>query len=580
MRIIFFVIFLVSLLAVGFGILRLEMRTNLTLNQRMAKLMDSISSIGSGFKHSLSVIKLKDDSPGTGPKAVESASGQKIEAVSLYLKHGGVMSGKLIKMTDSEYTIEWGDQPFTIDASKVSRVEYKTQKDIEWSYKNDVVIRRTNGVVLDGTIVEVTDDLVTILYSESEGSAEVGIKRNDIEYLMFAPVCNKESETQDELLRKQFPKMKFYKEGNVTIITDSHETWVGKYKNIIRRAYTEIYLKYFVLLKGRQPSFQNFVVIFDNYVDYAEYSITDGVPFWAVVGYFNPSDKTLFLFNAFGEKMEELIFEAIVGRTGKAVKQSVDEIKKMVDQRYHIFIDGQVKEFKDRYWNAYSFYKDGLIQMTTTTLRHEFTHEVFHNWKLQSVIVSKVNINKEELAKKKREFLETDDYKKKETLLLEMLNLRKDEFEKYDAEAANSWLVEGIATYCETDPIGGISEERLYRYEEMAKKNELNPIEFLAAFELGSFPGICQQAAINAYAQSWALVSFLMSKYPDQFMAYMKRMADESPSESEQLSWLLESLGMDLPRLEEEYKAYMSTYPAVEDPYVVQYTKWLKIWKD
>ena len=52
-------------------------------------------------------------------------------------------------------------------------------------------------------------------------------------------------------------------------------------------------------------------------------------------------------------------------------------------------------------------YKYELTERTFGTLRHEFAHEVFHNWGLQSVIVSRPNIDKKRLAQKKKEFLDS-----------------------------------------------------------------------------------------------------------------------------------------------------------------------------
>ncbi len=565
----------------GYRAFKTELRTNLALNTTVANFTDKIDEARTGVADTFSNLKKKCKKLFKSI-SIRPASRQKpVQGIVLYFKKGGVISAKLLEKTKNAYTVEWKGEKFTIDVNKIDRVEYKTQKDLEWPHKNDVVVKRTNGVILDGEIIDVGEDKLTLLYREGGGRLELGVDRKDVEYLMFAPVYNRESREIEARLKELFPKMKFYKEGNVTIITDSYIRWVNTYKKTINAKYTELYLTFFELFKDERPQNQNFVVIFDDFLNYAEYALTDGVPFWMAVGYFDPIGKVLYLFNAFGEKMEKMVFDVIVGKTGKSIDEIVGAVKKTVDERYHVFIDGQVKEITDRYWDTYSFYKGELTAMTLETLRHEFTHEVFHNWGFQNIILSKPNIDEKELVEKKKEFLETKDCKKKEELLNSLIRIRKEEAEDLDMDAAQSWLAEGIATYCETDPIGSINEMWLFVYQEMARKNEVNPTEFLTTFKLGSFPGLCPKAMLNAYGQSWALTTFLMKKYQKEFLSYQKRLINQKhEGDEDELTWLLQCLDKDLPTLEREFSEYMATYEKVDDPDVKRFMRLHKIWSD
>ena len=410
---------------------------------------------------------------------------------------------------------------------------------------------------------------------------EMTVKRSDIDHLLFAPVCNRESEDIEKRLKSLFPRMKMYKDGNITLFTDSYATTANNFRKTLRNFYSEIYLKFFKLFSPRKPARQCFVVAFDDFQDYVEYAITDGVPGWLAIGYFSPVDKTLYIFNAFGERMEKMVFDVMVGKSGKSFDSIVDSIKSRVDSRYHVFIEGQAKEISDRFWDAYSLYKSELNEMTLSTLRHEFTHEIFNNWGLQSIVLSKPNIDKNKMAAKKKEFLDTKDYRKKEELLMGLMRMRKEEYQETEIGSAQSWLSEGMATYCETDPIGFINEGWLFTYQDAASRKEVNPIEFLTNFRAGSFPGLAHKAVLASYAQSWAFASFLMAKYPDQFMAYQLKFATQKPKDGEEeLSWLLQFIGKDLPALEKEFADYMATYPKVEDPDVKRYMRYHKIWED
>lgn len=506
-----------------------------------------------------------------------NSSGEKI---ALHFKDGSVMVGELISKTKEEYVIKWKGQETLVYAELVDHVtsaqeELKKKDTLSndeisqfWPYKNDIVIRLKNNVIMDAKIDSVNDKKAHLIYEiEGGGSIEQDILLADIEYLIFKPIDNDESKKIELSLKELFPKMNFYKEGNFTVVTDSYDTWVEEYKKVLRQAYTNIYFNFFSLLKERGPQYQNFVVIFDDYAGFVEYAVADGVPGWAVAGYFNPEDKVLYLFNVLGEKFSEVLFQGVVGETGKSIDQVVETIENQVDKRYHVIVEGRAKQVKDKFWAAYSYYKDMFKDATLNTLRHEFTHEVFYNWGMQNISISKVEGMKEDFVKKKKEFLETKDYKKKAHELRQLI-IQRGENALSDMKAANSWLVEGIATYSETEEPGAQNDMWLFIYQEMVKRGAVYPLEFFMAYKIGSFPGVYSKAMLDLYAQSWAFVSFLMKKYPKEFIDYQNRLAGKDAKGSEDVSWLSEALGKDLRAIEKEFTEFMDTYEKLEDPSV------------
>ncbi|MBL7156759.1 MAG: hypothetical protein ISS92_01210, partial [Candidatus Omnitrophica bacterium] len=349
---------LASLITTGYIVFKAQLRTNLALNTKVAiisekieKIQFNISDIYNNFMQKYK--KMRRSILGEITKNPWYSPEKPVQQIVIHLKHGGMIAGKLLKKSRDKYIVEWKGEKIAIDAARVKRIERKTQKAVEWPYKNDVVVKRTNGIILDAKIVDVKKDSVTLLYLEGGGSLELDVNRSDIECLLFAPVYTRESQELETQLKRQFPKMEFYTEGNFTIITDSYSRTVSSYKRAIKNVYTNIYLKFFKLFNGRKPKRQNFVVVFDDFVDFAEYAITDGVPFWAVLGYFSPTDNVLYLFNAFGKRIEKMVFDVIVGKTGKTVDEIADEIKKRVDERYHMTIEGRVETVKDKYQAAY-----------------------------------------------------------------------------------------------------------------------------------------------------------------------------------------------------------------------------------
>lgn len=585
-----FIVFILGLV-LAYRPFKEELKTNLALNSKVANITDRIDYVrnaaADAFKKSMKKItdfigRIPDMIRGIVPQKEESG-----KAVTLVLKHGGTITGTLIKKDAKSYTIMWKDSEYVIDARQVRSVEEKSEKEAGWPYKNDVVVRNMDGIVLDGKISAVDKDGIKMVFDEGGGELEMGVARKDIDYLLFAPVCNRQAREIDARLKAEFPKMKFYREGNVTMVTDSYATSVNAYKKVIRSQYTDLYLKFFKLFKGKSPKNQTFVVVFDDFNAYVEYAATDGVPGWLAIGYFSPTSKVLYIFNAFGERLEKLIFEIVASHTGRFNDALIDPAKKSIDQRYHVFIEGIGKEITDKIWEGYNVYKNELREMTFSTLRHELTHEIFHNWGFQSIVLSRPNkALTQKISEKKKAFLETTDMAKKKELFRTLMKLQKKEYEGYEAEAAQSWLAEGIATYCETDPIGSVDESWLYGYQEMVRKNEVNPLEFLTNFKMGSFPGLCSKGMLNSYAESWAFTTFLMNKYPDQFMEYQRQMSElatkpaSAKKDGEEFALLLKALNKDLPTLEKEFKEYMASYAAAEEPSVKRFMRYQQIEDD
>jgi len=512
------------------------------------------------------------------------------EQVAVHFKDGSVMVGEMIRKTEDAYHIKWkGEETIVyvelvdhITSAKDALKEKVSLSDEEisqyWPYENDIVIRMKNRAILDSKINRVSKDKLTLLYTlEGGGTIEQDVARSEIEYLIFKPVDNEPSQEIESSLKELFPKMEFYKDGNFTIVTDSYITWVTECRKVLRETYTNIYLEFFPLFKDRKPGLQNFVVIFDDYGDFVEYAVADGVPGWMVAGYFSPEDKVLYLFNVLGDKFSEILFEGMVGESGRDIDEIVDTIEGQVDKRYHIFIEGQAKKIKDKFWEAYTYYKGMFRDSTLSTLRHEFAHEVFHNWGLQSIGFSRFEGPDEELVKKKKEFLETKDYNKK-AKLLRTLVMQKGEDIPLDMKASNSWLAEGIATYCETMEIGAKNYNWLFMYQEMSRKGPIYPLEFLMAYKIGSFPGVYPRAMLDLYAQSWAFASFLMEKYPKEFMDYQNKLIGKTAEESEDVEWLTHAVGKDLRTIESEFVEYMNTFKELEDPFLVHFDKLYNIY--
>ncbi len=502
----------------------------------------------------------------------------KKQIVALYLKNGATISGRLIRETPDEIIIRWHGGEVGFLRTEIERLEYDKRipekkgllfavtKEEKWPYKNDVVMQLTNLQILDMPVSEVYKDKVILKEEIGEGGfIEQEIELSRVEHFLFRPVENKESKKIEDNLHKLFPDMEFYTEGQFTIITDSHPVWAKEYKKTIRQHASEFYLKFFDLLKGRCSKIQNFIVIFDKWENFVDFAISDGVPGWMVAGYFSPGSEVLYMFNMLGENFSQELFNAIIEEPGVCIDRQKEQLKKMYEGEHDIVIEGMADEVKfkfERYYKSlYAYYKN----MTLSTLRHELTHELFYNYGLQNVVVSKIKNQKKETQLKKR-YLKEKDFAEKRKLLKDLFALRRRE--TIELEAANSWLAEGTATYCETYPLGIQNKRWLFLFQEAERQNRILPLEQLTVYKMGSFPGVAPQAMLYAYAQSWAFVHFLMNCYPDEFIEYQEKLSHEAPEKMEDLNWLLAVLGADLRGIEKEFLEYMKQFPEMEDPEV------------
>lgn len=518
-------------------------------------------------------------------KIFPSKSGNSDKQAVVRLKNGNAISGTLVFENDKKVVINWEGGDITLARAEISSIERggRIKEDgglliqeaggAAWPHANSPVLQLTNGQVIDGEIGAVTPEIVSMKKDLGDGDvAYLDFPRPKIESLEFRPVRTDEDAKIEDDLRARFPKMRIHRQGLVVLFTDSEGSALTELKSVLREQMTALYLEFFELVKGRQPAHPHFVVVFDDPYEYFQHALADGVPAWLCPGYFTPAGRTLYLVNYSGNQFTSLVYEVVQG-VRKGVGQQGDAVKSAVDSYYHGIVDGAVRDASVKVENAVGFMSAVFTEQTVSTLRHEVTHEFFHDWGLQTILVSEMKENKE-ISKKKKDMLEAKTIEKKKELLGEILGLRKRESAaKLDTRAANSWYVEGIAEYAATSAVGRPNVERQYLVKQALKKNELWPIEQLTVYKMGSFPGIAVDAAFSAYAQSWSLVDFLMKKHRKGFIAYLERMAKETPQGNQDFTWLIEAVGTDLRELEKEWHAHIAAYDEVEDPEIEQFIR-------
>lgn len=521
--------------------------------------------------------------PSTAPTTQAPRPPSAAAQTTIYLHNGGVITGELVRKTAQEVVLRLDYGTVGFQRAEIRRLvqggqlpkndgnlampwEGEHQRPV-WPHQHPVVLRLMKGTIVDGAIMAVTPDTVVVTRTLSGGGqVEQTIQRKEIDQLLFRPLRNERSTKIEQDLKALFPDMHWYEEGMFTIVTDSTPPMVKDYRRTIRELSTEWYLTFFPLTRGRAPSVQQHVVIFEDWQRYIDYAVTDGVPGWLMVGYFQPQRSILYTFNLLGERFSALLEDVYLGQFRQARDRVSAQIK---GARQEIFIEGKLSEFLQKFETAHAMVRQTYGQLGLGILRHELTHAMFHNWQLQHVVLSKMPEQdlKEDQAtvQTKRTYLHSGSEQEKRQLLEELLKQRGST-PIPDVQADNSWFVEGLAGYMEPTPVGSLNLERLTDVQEARRREQLLPLEFLHAFRLGSFPGMATQSMLHAYAQSWALCHFLMHRHPEEFLAYLDRLARERPQpDDDTLAWLLELLKMELRPLEQEFRAHLDQF-APEDP--------------
>ena len=112
----------------GYKLLRRESKTNLELNLTISGITEKIGSLRGNTVDTFKEMKKKAVTVTTKmPAGPPEAGLADDDMITLYLKHGGVVSGKLLGESEDEYIVFWRGEQYIIDANTVDHVERGVQ---------------------------------------------------------------------------------------------------------------------------------------------------------------------------------------------------------------------------------------------------------------------------------------------------------------------------------------------------------------------------------------------------------------------------------------------------------------------
>lgn len=455
---------------------------------------------------------------------------------TLVLKNGGVIQGKIVKESADEVSIRWQDGVIGFKRSEIGEIK---RGDVVAQGEGGIVIPKgeaveadrfdpktyprvylTNGKVKKGA--KVTKEGTTYLVGEpveGGGFIEFTLPAGDIEKIELWPPPEYEIKEAVRDLRKKYPALlSVIEKPYHVILSDDDPIDLDLYLNTVEQFYYEFILHFFDLIRPDYKPFPLQQIILGTRAGFQEMCRVMGFPYRpGMLGFYVDQWRILFLYNIKGEEMTMAYLygsEAVE----KEIKDKVREFRETED-------DSVDEIEKSRALGAADMLSDFLEknrlrverearEETIRTIRHEGGHQLLYEFGIH--------------AKNTRQ---------------------------------GAWLVEGLASYCEPPEIGDIHEARLMELKLDLEKHHLMPLEYLLSLAAGGdLHRLEASYASVAYAQSWALVHFLMSgPYREDFLNYVKEIPKQSRDfdEKKDVALLEKFLGKPVPEIEKEFDPYV-----------------------
>ena len=449
----------------------------------------------------------------------------------IMLANGGVIQGKLVEETSQIIRIEWQDGIVGFHPSEIQSIERGVPKDQVGSVKDDLSVPTfeseeekkakwpegvdhrvlmKNGEWVHGRIISKSADVFTVRQQlEGGGSIELDLKLDRIEKIeLWRPPIPDGGERLSEF-RKKYRSLELIQKGNYTVLTsESDPADLKAYLKTLDQFYHDFLFYFFELIDlNRSPEPLDVIIFgtrneFDRILSEIGYNARSNP-----VGFYHFHAKKLFFYNV---KADHKVQAAL--HKSYAFQSQMATLKSEVEARYGPnagSVRGQIERATEAAEREELRILGEASLQNVRVLRHESAHQLFHLLGITPIEVY-----------------------------------------------SGGWLIEGLAVYCEPEPIGDINGEKLMQLRFELEKNELMPLEYLLNFGRGTgFHKLDPRYAQLAYAESWAFIYFLMQKYREAFLGYLVEMRTQNQGfNSDAERKLLEKhLTKDLKAIEQEF---------------------------
>lgn len=364
-----------------------------------------------------------------------------------------------------------------------------------------------NGRVVDGRLIEESDNGIRLREGFGfSGYVIAPYRRSEIAGIQSLPAQPVEITDEDVRLSEEFPQYRFAKIQPYTFVTDQSYGDVERVLRLLTQVRQQFELKFAPLIrKGAAPQDIR-IVFFGTEKAFRAYAQRSAPALVNSAGYYSSGNNRLALLNQLGTAKFTELDERIANRA-RALRERTDgsgEERHQASRRLAELRSEITFEAKS---------------MTERLIRHEGAHQLFHTYRVHS---------------------------------------------PYALEP--TWLTEGLAEYCEPHEIGGYHFALASRLAKQRDSSSLLPLKTLLNHnEASGFFSLGEEAIDTAYAQSWALVYFLMQdEFRTGFFQFIKSYRDMDNSDAalaqaaDPVTLLSSCLKTDFNTLEKKWQTFVN----------------------
>ncbi len=464
-------------------------------------------------------------------RAVAPISAAPKEIDRITLKTGGVIEGKIVDEYGGKVTMAWQGGEVGFHAGEIAKIERNLQivpgetgsgdglilpemKEPEsaWPAGARQLLRLKTGEILGGELEGKSKEAFILRQRfEEGGSAVVEVPMERVSRIeLWKPL----PEMSDSLrqFHEAHPGLKYTRKGNYQILTSERDPAdLRFYLNVLDRFFQEFVVHFFELIDFNQEPRPLDVIFLGTRGEFDEMLRQIGFRFQTTpAGFYHYQSGHLVFYNA---KTDPALLRGRV--EARALREKMEQISGEPGSMAGVDVQktrGSAERIADQAARNELRIMAAARARTTQVVRHEGGHQLFDYFRITPFDLSPGRVFSGIGSHEPREVAEGEE-------LLTDGNFYQ-----------GAWLVEGLAVYCETDPIGDVHPERLAHLRFALEENTLLPLEFLTNFSRGT--GIHELDRIYAnlsYSQSWAFVYFLMqAEYRARFFDFIRASRDQT----------------------------------------------------
>ena len=405
------------------------------------------------------------------------------------------------------WSVDFELPPIEIPESEMSDEEIRLKRELEKRMQRDhpkhqLIMK--NGEVMTGHIVSYDNETITFMerYGKS-GELAIRISRGRVQDVREVDDLVPTITYRDVLLKSEFPDFEFHRTPPYSTITDDNFFRAQKSVKLLQRLHSEFTATFGELITRPERGDGIQLVFFIEEKRYRKYADKYAPQLENSSGFYSPKLDRLIVFNQL---------------TSKQLRETKRELKRR-EKLYRRNASTPEEREHVKIWRSDSARTivHHAEEQTEFTIRHEGGHQLFFTYGIHSTHHSE-----------------------------------------------NSWLIEGLAVYCEGVRLGDRLPERVAIIKTHIRQGKMIPMDELvnSRSAMGLYVFGSEGRVHLAYAESWALVQFLMRPtYRAKFFAYIRYVRNlenlDQLSSPTRFHTLANAMGLEPTQLEQKWMLYL-----------------------